>query len=184
YLSMSDATLHAGDTRTVDVALNNNEDTYVAMQCELILPQGVRLVGVEGIDRGMEHSSYSIQHEIETNVYTLINVSMSMNCYAGNEGNVLRLKLAADDTFDGHLTELTLANVMLITPQHAIVLASDATAMVNNGSGINQITGDKTVASVRYINVSGQESETPFDGVNIVVTTYTDGSSTTAKVMK
>jgi hypothetical protein len=56
--------------------------------------------------------------------------------------------------------------------------------MVNNGSGINQITGDKTVASVRYINVSGQESETPFDGVNIVVTTYTDGSSTTAKVMK
>lgn len=184
YLSMQDVTLHAGDTRTVDVALNNNEDTYVAMQCELILPQGVRLVGVEGIDRGMEHSSYSIQHEIETNVYTLINVSMSMNSYAGNEGKVLRLKLAADDTFDGHLTELTLANVMLITPQHVIVLASDATAMVNNGSGINQITGDKTVASVRYINVAGQESETPFDGVNIVVTTYTDGSSTTAKVMK
>jgi hypothetical protein len=76
------------------------------------------------------------------------------------------------------------AIIVLITPQHAIVLASDATAMVNNGSGINQITGDKTVASVRYINVAGQESETPFDGVNIVVTTYTDGSSTTAKVMK
>ena len=34
---------------------------------------------------------------------------------------------------------------------------------------------------VRYINVAGQESDTPFDGVNIIVTTYTDGTTTTAK---
>ena len=184
YLSMGTVTLRPGETGTVDVALNNSENAYTAMQFELVLPQGVKLVGVEGIDRGSDHSGYSIQHEVETNVYTLINVSMSLNQYVGNEGNVLRLRLAADETFDCLNAELTLANVMLITPQHAIVLASDATAMVNNGSGIDQITGNKEVAAVRYINISGLESDTPFEGVNIVVTTYTDGTSTTAKVIK
>ena len=184
FLSIGSATLRPDETTTVDVALNNSEHAYTAMQCELVLPQGVKLVGIEGIDRGSEHNGYSIQHVAEPNVYTLINVSMSLNQYAGNEGNVLRLRIAADETFDGHSAELTLANVMLITPQHAIVLASDATVKMNNGSGIDQITGNKMVERVRYINLAGQESDTPFEGVNIVVTTYTDGTSTTAKVMK
>ena len=40
------------------------------------------------------------------------------------------------------------------------------------------------VASVRYIGVNGVESDKPFQGVNVVVTTYTDGTRTTAKVVK
>jgi hypothetical protein len=40
------------------------------------------------------------------------------------------------------------------------------------------------VAGVRYINVAGMESNEPFDGMNIVVTTYTDGTTTTAKVLR
>lgn len=183
YLSMSGLMLRPGQTATVDVALNNDND-YVAMQCELVLPQGVKLVRVEGIDRGNSHTNYNIQHEAETNVYTLINVSMSMNNYSGHEGNMMRLTVAADQTFDGGVAELRLANVTLITEDHALVLASDAVADINNGSGINQITAPKEVAAVRYINIAGQESETPFEGLNIVITTYTDGTSTTAKVIK
>jgi hypothetical protein len=55
------------------------------------------------------------------------------------------------------------------------------------GSGkvnCEDINADKQVAAVRYINVAGQESETPFSGVNIVVTTYTDGTTSTVKVVK
>ena len=81
-------------------------------------------------------------------------------------------------------SELKLANVMLITPEHAILIADDATATVNNSSAISQITAQKEVAKVRYINVAGQESDTPFEGINVVVTTYTDGSTTTSKVIK
>lgn len=183
YLSMSGLTLRPGQTATVDVALNNDND-YVAMQCELVLPQGVKLVRVEAIDRGNNHTNYNIQHDVENNVYTLINVSMSMNNYSGHEGNMMRLTVAADQTFDGGVAELRLANVTLITEDHALVLASDAVADINNGSGINQITAPKEVAAVRYINIAGQESETPFEGLNIVITTYTDGTSTTAKVIK
>jgi hypothetical protein len=46
------------------------------------------------------------------------------------------------------------------------------------------LTAAKTVSSVRYYNVSGQESAEPFQGVNIVVTNYTDGSHTTTKIVK
>lgn len=42
----------------------------------------------------------------------------------------------------------------------------------------------KTVAGVKYVNVAGMESNTPFDGVNIMVTTYTDGTHSAVKVIK
>lgn len=42
----------------------------------------------------------------------------------------------------------------------------------------------KTVAGVKYVNVAGMESNTPFDGVNIKVTTYTDGTHSAVKVIK
>jgi len=42
----------------------------------------------------------------------------------------------------------------------------------------------KTISSVKYFNVAGMESEVPFDGVNIKVTTYNDGTTSTCKVIK
>ena len=45
------------------------------------------------------------------------------------------------------------------------------------------VTG-KTVAGVKYYNLAGIESDRPFEGVNIIVTTYTDGSRSSSKVLK
>ena len=50
-------------------------------------------------------------------------------------------------------------------------------------TGINNVTG-KAVAGVKYYNLAGMESDRPFEGVNIIVTTYTDGSRSSAKVLK
>lgn len=51
-------------------------------------------------------------------------------------------------------------------------------------TGVNDVTGVKPVAGVKYYNLAGVESNEPFDGVNIVVTRYTDGSMSTSKVIK
>lgn len=40
------------------------------------------------------------------------------------------------------------------------------------------------VVGVKYYNVAGIESDRPFQGVNIVVTRYSDGSTTTTKILK
>ena len=50
-------------------------------------------------------------------------------------------------------------------------------------TAINELTNGKTIASVRYFNVAGQEM-TEANGMTIVVTTYTDGTTSAAKVVK
>ena len=42
----------------------------------------------------------------------------------------------------------------------------------------------KVVTGIKYYNLAGIESDVPFQGVNIEVTTYEDGSRTTRKIMK
>lgn len=49
---------------------------------------------------------------------------------------------------------------------------------------VNDIDATKAVASVKYYNAAGMASDTAFDGINIVVTKYADGSQSTAKIVK
>jgi hypothetical protein len=51
-------------------------------------------------------------------------------------------------------------------------------------TGVNNVTAAKTVKNVTYVNALGMQSAEPFQGMNIVVTNYTDGSHTATKVMK
>jgi hypothetical protein len=50
-------------------------------------------------------------------------------------------------------------------------------------TAIDELAGNKTVANVRYFNALGQEMQSA-NGMTIVVTTYTDGTTSTAKVVK
>ena len=51
-------------------------------------------------------------------------------------------------------------------------------------TGISEATAHKSVASVKYVNLAGVSSSEPFSGVNIVVTSYTDGTQSAVKVIK
>lgn len=51
-------------------------------------------------------------------------------------------------------------------------------------SDVVENLAEKTVNNVKYYNVAGMESNEPFEGVNIMVTTYNDGTTNTCKVMK
>ena len=54
---------------------------------------------------------------------------------------------------------------------------------VDQHTGLDELNGEKAVAGVRYFNVAGQEMAQP-NGMTIVVTTYTDGTTVATKVMK
>lgn len=60
---------------------------------------------------------------------------------------------------------------------------SDMGMFYLNMSGISDIQG-KAVSKITYYNLAGQSSNRPFSGMNIVVTTHTDGTTSTAKVIK
>ncbi|MBQ3363236.1 MAG: hypothetical protein IJG42_04755, partial [Muribaculaceae bacterium] len=51
-------------------------------------------------------------------------------------------------------------------------------------TGTTDIGADRTVVDVMYVNPLGMKSDRPFDGVNIIVTRYSDGTVTTTKVLK
>ena len=59
------------------------------------------------------------------------------------------------------------------------------TIYVDNTTGIEGIAVEngKTVENRQYVNVAGQVSDRPFRGVNIIVTRYTDGTTTSAKAI-
>ncbi|MBQ1724057.1 MAG: DUF4465 domain-containing protein, partial [Muribaculaceae bacterium] len=58
------------------------------------------------------------------------------------------------------------------------------TVSTSIATAVNDVDVNKQVAGVKYVNMAGIESSKPFDGVNIVVTTYTDGTKASTKVIK
>ena len=98
--------------------------------------------------------------------------------------NLKRIK--ADGIAILHAEAINHAVVQIVKCFTVMIHAHDDSAAprFNDGSGIEQVTAASEVASVRYINVAGVESNTPFAGVNIMVTTYTDGTTSTIKVVK
>ena len=51
-------------------------------------------------------------------------------------------------------------------------------------TGVEDVNAEKTVAGVVYYNLLGAASDSPFEGVNVVVTTYTDGTKSSKKILK
>ena len=71
-----------------------------------------------------------------------------------------------------------------------IIFPIEASPAGFNGDGMGNVTtvkevnAERTVVAVRYYNLMGVESSKPFDGLNIVVTTYSDGSRSSRKVLR
>ena len=51
-------------------------------------------------------------------------------------------------------------------------------------SGIDGIGHGKAVSEVTYVDLTGRTNNVPFDGVNMVITRYTDGTQAVAKIVK
>lgn len=75
---------------------------------------------------------------------------------------------AADPNGDYYIAEYTISDA----------LTSDIPTSINGVESYRQVVSEK------YYNPAGVESDTPFKGVNIVVTRYSDGSTSTVKVLK
>ncbi len=83
---------------------------------------------------------------------------------------------------------VTMNNMMVSSPATVGIsgpLADSSFTITVKGevTGVEDINA-KAVAGVKYYNLAGVESNKPFDGVNVVVTTYTDGTKAASKVIK
>ncbi len=51
-------------------------------------------------------------------------------------------------------------------------------------TAVDELDSEKEVASRSFYNIAGQQAAQPFEGVNVVVTRYTDGTTSTSKVVR
>lgn len=70
--------------------------------------------------------------------------------------------------------------VKVIAGKHNFYASTAAKAEIVSTS-VTDINAGKAIASQTYVTPSGIVSATPVDGVNVVITTYTDGTRTVAK---
>lgn len=71
------------------------------------------------------------------------------------------------------------------TPSGAFgIMPADLPAGHPDPTVVKDVNGVKQVESVCYYNIMGMESMNPFEGVNIVVTRFSDGSISTFKVIR
>lgn len=94
------------------------------------------------------------------------------------------VKEVAVPTTDAKSAPRQVAYDSTVTPSTKFVvypLDLDATKVA---TGVNDVNCAKEVKGVSYFNMMGVESAQPFDGVNIMVTTYTDGTQSAAKVLR
>ncbi len=84
-------------------------------------------------------------------------------------------------TFSGYYQYTTVSGN---TPQYRIQFLPKVTfEYTNDVTAIESVNANKAIAGVRYYNLAGQQMREP-NGATIVVTTYTDGTSSTSKVIK
>ena len=51
-------------------------------------------------------------------------------------------------------------------------------------TAVNDLRETRKAVGVTYTNLAGQVSDTPFNGINIVTTRYSDGTTNATKVIK
>ena len=76
------------------------------------------------------------------------------------------------------VNDLSNSNYYITKVSHTIV--QDPTI----STGVEDVDAVKTVVGVTYYNLFGVSSDRPFEGVNVVVTTYTDGTKSSKKIVK
>ena len=177
-MSAGDISLMPGNTRTVSIALDN-EMLYSAFQLDLTLPEGLTAGNFRLTDRAGSHVF---------NVNTLANGKTRALCYSptlaairGNEGALLTFDVTATGQIDG---SIRVDGIELVTTDCKSVLLDGFAINVNTATSINEISNGKAIDHVDYFNVAGQRIERPESGIILVVTTYTDGTRSTAKIIR
>ena len=171
-------TLATGETRRVSIILDNEMD-YSAFQLDLHLPEGLTASNFQLTDRAGNHAF---------DVNTLQNGNIRALCYSpaldgisGHEGALLTFDVTATGTVTG---DITVESIEMVTTACQTVNLDGFTIAVNHATAVNELATGKTVAKVEYFNLAGQQMEQPSNGMTLVVTTYTDGTRSTTKVIR
>ena len=198
-----DFTLAAGETSGLTTMTLNrvgdNTDNFTNAQLNILPLEGLEIMGVTQASP-VEATYYNELEEAdkpalgiksafnaEVNAYVIGFVNETYNedqiKIEKNPVALCRIKIKLAEDFAGgdwkaYLKYTDYANNDFVNEEY--VLFSFPTPQV----AVENINAGKAVAGVKYYNVAGQAADSAFEGVNIVVTTYADGTQNVVKVVK
>jgi len=94
---------------------------------------------------------------------------------------LLTFDVTATDDVEG---SITVNGIELVTTDCQTVMHDRFSIGVNDATSVNELNNTKAIADIEYFNLAGQRMDKPENGVTLVVTTYTDGTRITTKVIK
>ena len=177
-LSGDNIQLKPGETRRVSIALDNALD-YTAFQFDLSLPEGLTASNFSLTDRASAHSLDA--NMLQNGNTRVLSYSPQLAAIANSEGTLLTFDVTAATTVTG---DITASDIEFVTPDGGSVHFAPITIGVNSMTAVDEFTTSKQVTRVDYFDLSGQQLSQPATGVNIIVTTYSDGTRSVAKVNK
>ena len=171
-----------GETKEIEVNLSSLYNDLSQAQFDLVLPEGLSVVGRNGeLDvmagelvasgkRGFSHTIASAQRE--NGAVRVLCLSDSNTPFTSNNGSVVRVTVHADESLSGENCELTLSNIMLSRDDASKVNVAGVKANVevkDNTTEINGI-GNNGAQHVDIYSIDGVRTDRLNKGINIIRT--------------
>ena len=132
-LHVNGVTMRPGDVRTLDVTVDHAE-RYSALQCDIVLPEGLTLVGVNGTN-GHESRINAVDDETSR----ALTYSANKRPFMGESVPALSITVRADGALAAE-SQITLTNIVLADADNVAWHVADCVAGVNNASGIHDLS--------------------------------------------
>lgn len=166
----------SGEIRNNTVSINlDNAMCYTAFQLDMTLPEGMTVSDFVLAERANDLGL--IVKDRGNGKIRVVGYTADLKTIQGNAGTLLTFCVAGEG-------EILVDGIQLVTQEGQTMRPSGFVIAKENTTSINELAGAKAVDHVDYYNLTGQRIDHPENGVTLVVTTYTDGTRTTTKVIK
>ena len=160
---------------TVCINLDNAME-YTALQLDLTLPEGLTASEFALTERA---SSLGLSMKDKGNgKIRVLAYTPDLKAIKGNEGTFLTFNV------EGTRGDIMVDRIEVVNLNGESSHLQGFTIAANNPTALNEMTTGKAIADVKYFNLAGQQMNEPAAGVTLVITTYTDGTRTTSKIIK
>lgn len=135
-VNIDNFSLAPGETRTVDVKLNNSQ-SYTALQFDIQLPEGLKLVSISKGSRSANHNFESAM--LADGSMRILGYSLQNAEFSDNDGAIISLVVKATRSLDTDAT-IEVAHTILATADNETYFAANTTALVGNTTGVNDMS--------------------------------------------
>ena len=160
---------------TVCINLDNDME-YTALQLDLTLPEGMTASDFALTERA---SSLGLSMKDKGNgKIRVLAYTPNLKTIKGNEGTLLTFNV------DGTRGDIKVDRIEVVNLNGESTHLQGFTIAAITPTALKEMATGKAISSVNYFNLAGQQMTEPASGVTIVVTTYSDGSRSTSKVVR